>query len=167
MAGPDASELQQQFWVPALAALRDGLKRLGSDLLILYGELPDAFGELKSRLPFEAVCAEEETGLAHTFARDRRVRRWCRETGISLVETPRNGVIRGLTDRDNRMQIWKTRVLSAPLAEPPRVFSSSEVLRRAGASELPKPSVSSGVQPCTENDAWETLRSFLAVRAAT
>ena len=46
------------------------------------------------------LVSHEETGNLWTYARDRRVGAWARETGVRWTELPQSGVVRRLASRD-------------------------------------------------------------------
>lgn len=118
----DASWLQYDAWRQAIDALFEEIRRRGGQALLKVGEAPDVFEALHARIGLEAVYAHEEIGTAATWARDRRVARWARESGLRLHEYPQSGVIRGLVDRGERQPIIKARLLhSAPLPAPSRL----------------------------------------------
>lgn len=171
LSAPDSGDLHVAALLPALRTLRADLQARGGELLVLRGELPAVFEELRGSLPFQAIYAEEETGTAATFERDRRVRRWASEVGVRLTEQPHNGVVRGLTDRDRRMTIWRRRMEEEPLSAPATIPMSADTARRCAVSRLPtaeelgfKPPVGA-VQRVDEPSANRVLESFLYSRA--
>ncbi|MFP4330753.1 MAG: FAD-binding domain-containing protein [Spirochaetaceae bacterium] len=154
-----------------LTALRARLREKESDLLLLLSEVPDAFDKLMGHAPFDAIHVEEETGTRLTYDRDRRLRRWCAHRGVTLREYPRNGVVRGLEDRDRRIDVWRERIESPPLPEPPRIPTSGETKKTAAATPLPSlgelgfEPPGNGVQRLDEGAGERTLTSFLEQRA--
>ncbi|MFP4643957.1 MAG: deoxyribodipyrimidine photo-lyase/cryptochrome family protein [Spirochaetales bacterium] len=134
----DASAMHLNAVRTALSALRDKLRAdYDADLLVIRGDLPEAFDKLRAALPFDAIFAEEETGLAHTFERDKRVRAWARKAGLTFRELPHAGVIRGLGSREDRKRIWNAR-MAYPAIDPPRsIPQAAHALRHARSSELP------------------------------
>lgn len=174
-SAPDASAMHLNAVKNALSALRERLRtRYGADLLVLRGDLPEAFEELYAALPFEAMFAEEETGLAHTFERDKRVRAWARRAGLRFREVPHAGVIRGLSSREERKRIWNDRMERPALHPPSKIDQGDAVLRRARSSELPEfaecgfdaPAPGRGLQRVDESAAHRVLESFLSSRGA-
>jgi deoxyribodipyrimidine photo-lyase len=119
---PDTSARHQAFIAESLIALDAALRERGQGLWVEVGELPAVFDRLHRRFGLAAIHAHEETGTDWTFARDRRVRRWCREQGIGLHEVPQFGVVRGLDDRDGWAKRWEAfmgeAVWPAPAALP-------------------------------------------------
>lgn len=185
--GEDASLLHFRAISKALEGLRRQIQTRGGELLILTGELPEAFHSLRRELPFEAVYSHEETGLAATFRRDRQVRRELRRAGIPFTEVPRNGVVRGLRDRDERIGIWYGRMRREPLPAPRELQVHAHIRAFAAETALLKeeqlptaltrrdrlPAASLGgddgrpvpQQRVDEEAARITLESFLGIRA--
>lgn len=97
---PDTSRRQYVATASALAELSARLEWLGAPLIIRIGTMVEWLGRIHRAIGLTRILAHEETGNAWTFARDRAVRRFCREAGIALVEYPQFGVVRGLRDRD-------------------------------------------------------------------
>jgi deoxyribodipyrimidine photo-lyase len=115
---PDTAARHQAFIAESLADLHQALTELGQGLVIEIGELPEVFERLRDRFGFVAIHAHEETGTDWTFARDRRVRAWCREKGVALHEYPQFGVQRGLKDRDGWAKRWEAFMGEDPVAAP-------------------------------------------------
>ena len=64
------------------------------------GEATEVFQSLHSRRKIVRLLAHEESGHNVSFNRDKRVRKFCKRTGISFNEFLQNGVTRGLKDRN-------------------------------------------------------------------
>lgn len=171
LAAEDTGRLHVQVVVHALARLRADLRALGAELLILHGDLPSAFEQLLGSPGFDTIVAEEETGTHLTFVRDRRIRTWAREREIRFIEFPRNGVIRGLTDRDARMATWRERMDAVVTPAPETIPMSSETRRYCAATAIPEPHelgymrAEGAVQRVDEEAAHIVLNSFLFARA--
>lgn len=163
----DTGDLHWIMVQQALAGLRKSLQAMDAELMVISGDLPVAFEQLRATVPFDRIDAEEETGTAWSFARDRAVRAWAKTAGVTLVEHPHNAVIRPLVDRSVRMRIWNERMRSEP--EPvPRVPMSEALRRQAAVTRLPAaPSRSEfpATQRCDEHAGQRTLASFLTTRS--
>ncbi|MCS7041664.1 MAG: deoxyribodipyrimidine photo-lyase [Bryobacteraceae bacterium] len=153
--GPDYDPRHWAFARQCLEELDGNLRRLGAPLVVRCG---DAVEVLRS-LPVTAVYAHEETGNGWTYARDRRVRRWARDSGIPFFEFPSNGVVRGLRSRDGWSRRWKER-MSGPIIEPPARLLPHGV----DPGGLPPDHCAIEVQKGGERAAHELLDSFLARR---
>lgn len=109
----------------ALDELQTSLVARGGALLELHGNLPDVFAALHVTLPFAAIWAHEETWNALSYARDRRVRAWTKETGVAMHELPSNGVVRRLDSRDGWAERWQQRMRGRVVAAPSRIAGPS------------------------------------------
>ena len=84
---------------------------------VFHREVPDVLRALHERYSIKTIFSHEETGLRITYDRDKAVTRLCREAGIAWREFQSNGVIRGLTDRDDWVERWQ-QTMRAPQQHP-------------------------------------------------
>lgn len=170
IAAPETGALHLTVVLDALTSMRQRLRAAGADLLLLTGEIPAIFEALLGEFPFDRIVAEEETGTHITFDRDRRLRAWARAADVSFDEYPHNGVVRGLTDRDQRMKIWKERMSRAPAPAPSTIPMASPTRKRCAATEIPTTAelglspAAGAVQRVDEEAALIVLESFLQRR---
>jgi deoxyribodipyrimidine photo-lyase len=118
---PDAAAQHWGFIRESLIELDAALRATGhpqAALRVLVGEAVPVLAALHRRLGLAAIHAHEETGNAHTYARDEAVRRWARAHSIPVVEARQFGVVRGLRDRD-RWLAARERVMTAPQTDWP------------------------------------------------
>ncbi|WP_019011737.1 uracil-DNA glycosylase [Deinococcus aquatilis] len=148
-----------------LTELDQALQALGVSLVCRVGEAVDVLNALHAEVGIGALWAHEETGNGVSYARDRRVRAWCRARGVPFTELPQNGVVRRLQSRDGWADLWEERMGASTLRPPAKltgasVFSSG--LR--GHTDL-QVSPNHKRQPSGGRLAAErTLSSFLTVR---
>jgi deoxyribodipyrimidine photo-lyase len=112
-AQPDAAAQHYGFIRESLNVLDQELQALGNRLHVAVGEVVDVLSALHTTSPFEAVHAHEETGNAHTFARDLAVGRWCRAQGVGWHEWAQFGVVRRLHDRREWQPRWERHMAQA------------------------------------------------------
>jgi deoxyribodipyrimidine photo-lyase len=164
---PDYAPAHWTFQRACLAELRDDLASLGQPLVVRVGEAVEVFRQLAAMLPIAAIHAHEETGNAISYARDRAVRRWAQAAGIPLIESPGNGVVRRLPDRDGWAAIWEQR-MRQPLMPIPRALRPVPGIDPGPlptASDLDLgPDAMTGAQAGGERLAHATLASFLSER---
>ena len=98
--GPDWGKFHTYSLLQAQASLRKNLQAFGSALYVSEEEAIETFEKIRLSYDFSAIYAHEETGLAHTFARDKNVATWCASKGIRFIEVRNNGIIRKLKTRD-------------------------------------------------------------------
>ena len=132
------------------------------------GELPGVLEQLLHRSsPLFHLWAHEETGTYETYQRDRRVRAWAKERGISFTELPKDGVIRRLETRDDWARRWRER-MRQPLVPSPEHLLSPELepglppaaCRDFGLTPTQPLALAGG-----EEKAHEVLQSFLEKRS--
>lgn len=154
-SAPDSDSRHWAFVRASLVELRERLAALGAPLVVRTGEAVDV---LRS-LPVTALWAHEETGNGLSYARDRAVRKWARESGIPFTEFPAGGVVRRLQSRDGWSKIWEQR-MAEPAVPPPSALPPHGV----EPGEIPPLRASIDVQQGGERAAHDTLDSFLARR---
>lgn len=97
---PDTSARQWEFTADCLADLRRDLAGLGAPLVVRVGEAVTLLDRICRQNRISRIISHEETGNLWTYARDRRVGAWARQTGIDWTELPQSGVVRRLEGRD-------------------------------------------------------------------
>lgn len=120
-AQPDAAAQHLAFIHESLRDLHRALQARGGQLHLRVGEVTDVLAELHAQHPFEALHAHEETGNAHTYARDLAVGRWCRAHGVGWHEVPQFGVVRRLQSRHTWQPHWEA-LMAAPTATLPPLY---------------------------------------------
>ena len=117
---PDYAVQHLHFTNECLKELQDQLRGLGIPLVIRSGEVCEVMETLRQELGFENLWSHEETGNDLSYRRDRRLQHWCAQQGVRWHESPSNGVVRRLKNRDDWTQHWTRRMGGAPLAPPPK-----------------------------------------------
>jgi deoxyribodipyrimidine photo-lyase len=170
-AQPDASAAHYTFLLESLRELDRELRLLGTRLHIFTGEALPVLGRLHAQLRFEALHAHEETGNAHTYARDLAVGRWCRDEGVAWREYPQFGVVRRLRSRDEWHKRWEEQ-MSAPIEHLPDIcWADSPWAATRPPSLTSLPIVDRWVPPNRQRggrqNALAVLDSFLHERCAS
>ena len=125
VSAPDFDALHWTFLREALSDLRGRLREHGVELLIRVGEAVEVLEKLRRQTGYGFLWSHEETGNAITYRRDRAVAGWAREKGVCWSESPQNGVVRGLRDRDGWSRQWEARMAEQPAKPPPRILPAS------------------------------------------
>ena len=172
MATPEWSAGHLAFIQDCLSELRVKFSEMGSVLAVLRGDMPDTLDRLHDQWAFDELWSHEETGLAVTYDRDRRVAAWCRRRGIRWNERPQHGVVRPLPSRDGWAGRWRRRMSPPPLPAPRSLEGPSPKTQASLASEE-APTTDSSETPRTgmieiqrggETRATAVLHSFLHER---
>lgn len=170
IADPHADERHFRFIHESLADLNEQLAEVDARVHVFHGEVLPALQRLHAAEPIEAIFSHQEVGLQLTFDRDRAVARFCREAGIRWLESPGNGVVRGLKNRAQWATHWD-RFMNARLQVPdwsryrPATLSVDllDALRGAPLPEEWQVPLA-GFQPGGEVEAHDVLRNFLGER---
>lgn len=115
---PDMAGRHWAFVRECLVELREDLGALGQPLVVRQGDVTAVLGELHQAHRTEALWSHEETGNGWTFARDLRVKAWCRAHGTTWHERRQHGVIRRLKSRDGWARRWD-RFMAEGITPPP------------------------------------------------
>ena len=131
--GADTSARQWRFWRGAMADLARAVAARGGRLCLRVGDAVAVLQSLHAEIGPFTLWAHEETGNAFTYARDRAVHRWMRQTGLRFTEMPQFGVIRGARlNRDRWAAGWDTMMARPCLPAPEVVWHGAD-----GAQSLP------------------------------
>lgn len=170
MCGSDYDRRHWAFTHDCLLELRADLARLGAPLVIRQGDMLTVLERMHDDYPFNTIWTHEETGNDITYQRDRAVLRWAKTRGITVDETPNNGVIRVLKDRDERIKLWKKRV-EQPLVPTPQQLQPVEGIDPGHVPTSQELHLTDEgmveIQPGGENMAHAYLHSFLYQRGHT
>jgi deoxyribodipyrimidine photo-lyase len=115
---PDAARQHLGFVQESLKDLQVELKRLGGRLYLAVGDAVAVLDRLHQQSPFLELLSHEETGHAASFARDLRVKRWCRDHRLPWREFRQFGVVRGLKERRHWVNQWEALMRTAPMTVP-------------------------------------------------
>ena len=151
----------------SLAELDACLRALGGRLTCRAGRLPDVFDQLHAEHGVAHLWSHEETGNALSYARDLRVKDWCREHAVPWTEIPQHGVCRPHQSRDGWAARWTTR-MSEPLTPAPTELSTLPAIdsgRILSPADLGLPdSTKTLAQPGGESYGTRLLHTFLERR---
>ena len=164
---PDFDASHLVFINQSLAELDERLRAVGGRLTCRVGRLPDVFDQLHAEHGIARLWSHEETGNALTYARDLRVKTWCRELGIPWTEIPQHGVFRPHASRDGSAQRWTARMNEA-IAPAPRELCTVPAVE-AGRLQQPvdlglPESTKDLAQPGGESHGRRLLHTFLERR---
>jgi len=168
IASPECDAQHAQFAADCVSALRASLAALGLRLLVRVGDVPQVFEGVRREVRFTHLFSHEETGPGWTYARDKRVARWCGEQGVIWQEWPQNGVVRRLRDRTGWAARWQRRMDAPQLPSPQALRDASKPL---AAGEFPalrdlRLPAARATPAAGTAAALSTLHSFLDTRGA-
>jgi deoxyribodipyrimidine photo-lyase len=164
---PDTSPRHLQFIYHSIAALSKTLEPFNRSVDVFYGEALDVFEHLKESFDIKSIFSFRESGTKTTWQRDKKVKLFCKQHYIIWQESQRDGILRGIKNRDAWNKQWHKR-MHAPLIQNSYSFSKQEPLDNPFSfpeklenqlKEYPKQ-----YQPAGEQNAWRYLKSFTAQR---
>lgn len=169
LGATDYAARHWRFTRDCLIELRAALAARGMPLVVRVGEVVEVLAQIHADYALTTILAHEETGNAITYARDRAVRKWAKQNGVLMVETPSGGVVRGLPNRDLWLGFWEKRMIApafpAPTAIRPLEGIEIGVIPDEDALDL-APDPMESIQLGGETAAHQALNSFLQVRGA-
>jgi deoxyribodipyrimidine photo-lyase len=164
---PDTSPRHLQFIYHSIVSLNKTLAPFNRNVDVFYGEALDVFESLKESFDLKAIFSFRESGTKSTWLRDKKVRTFCQQHRIIWQETQRDGILRGIKNRDDWNKQWHTK-MHAPLIQNRYSISNQKTLEHSFSfpeklenqlKEYPKQ-----YQPAGEQNAWRYLKSFTAQR---
>jgi len=164
---PDFDAMHWTFIQESLTELQASLLQHGILLHICKGEAIEVFSSLHAHYGISQLFAHEETGTARTFARDIRVRNWAEKEAIVFHESPQNGVVRRLKDRDGWSKRWGQFMSEgrSTLPDPLQSLDETKKLVIPTAEDLNLPCIDRKVNLVGgESKAHEVLESFIHSR---
>jgi deoxyribodipyrimidine photo-lyase len=126
-AQPDAAMQHYAFMRECADDLAAELAALGLTLTIKVGEAVAVLKQLHATLGSFTLRSFEETGNWASFMRDRAVSAWAGSASVPWIESPGNGVVRRLKDRNQWSKHWMRRMQDAPLLAPAKVRAAIAV----------------------------------------
>lgn len=113
LADPHYSE---RHWRFVTESLIDMNRHLPLKVVVAHGEMVAVLEELILTFDIQTIFSYQETGLASTFARDKRVSRWTKENTVAWRELGSDAVIRPCLNRKSWDTQWQHIMRSAPIA---------------------------------------------------
>ena len=158
----DTSLRHLQFVYHSILAINKKLKPYNRYVEIFYGEAVDIFEYLSSLFQIKTLFSYQESGTEITWKRDKKIKLLCQRNQISWSESQRDGVLRGIKNRDNWNKNWHDKILS-PILKIHYSISQNETIEHPFL--LPKKleeqyqKYPEQFQPAGENSAWKYLHS--------
>jgi len=121
----DFSSFHLQAQWQALAGLEKRLINLGAGMRVVSGEITKKLDELYRLYPFSHLYSHQETGNLISFARDKKVKAWCKYNRIEWIEYSQNSVVRGGNADTRRKGLVHSNFRGRPLVKVPSVFTNS------------------------------------------
>lgn len=164
---PDSSRRHWHFIHDSISDLQTKFSLIGVPLIIRKNEAVSVFQNLLDQFGGFTLWSHEETGNDWTFQRDIAVKNWCRENKITWNETPTNGIVRRLKNRDGWSALrdghMNAEIIKVPIAMTGVSDILSDVLPAKTDSMFGELNIGS-VQKGGRTEAIKVLNSFLKER---
>ncbi|MFM7233557.1 MAG: deoxyribodipyrimidine photo-lyase/cryptochrome family protein [Flavobacteriales bacterium] len=164
---PDTSDRHLQFQYQSLQQINEKLLTYGRSVHVFYSEILEVFSWLSNQFKIDSLYSYRESGIRLTWHRDRMVRQWCTEHTIFWNESKRDGIQRGIRNREGWDKQWHG-FMHAPVIQnsfseqvlsiPDHPFAMPQSLLERW-SHYPRE-----FQPAGEDMAFRYLHSFMETR---
>lgn len=164
---PDTSARHLWFQYLSLIELSNKLEGYHKAPIIFHASADDVFQYLSECFHVKRVYSYQESGIQITYDRDKRIARFFKETGVKWIECKRDGIMRGIKNRDGWDDQWFT-TMNSPIRK--NQYKLQEKLQLENPYPLKEKLVDewcqnvSHFQPPGEDYAWKYLNSFLEER---
>lgn len=163
---PDTSLRHLQFQYHSVQAFNVQNANTGKWIHVFHAEALEVLELLQQKYKIKALLSYQESGISLTWQRDKRIAAFCREQDIVWKEFQRDGIIRGIKNREHWDKQWYQAICS-PIIQNQK---STNCLQRVFPESI-HPSLEEGLkqypatfQPAGEVYAWQYLNSFVEAR---
>lgn len=159
----DSSLRHQQFVYHSLLEMNRTLEKFGRKVLIFHAEAIDVFAHLNDTFDLKEVFSCQESGTQITWDRDKAMKRYFEQNNIKWTEFQRDGILRGIKNRDGWDHFWFEYVSEPVLSNS---YSTNTLEEYEHSFQLEKSyqeeliNYSSSFQLPGEKYGWKYLRSF-------
>ena len=103
---PDWSPRHLWFALESIKNINLTLKAYNKQVEVIYSEAEEIFDSLSTKYQILNIFSHIETGVKETWDRDVRLRNHFKSKRINWIESPTNGVIRGINSRNGWDRRW-------------------------------------------------------------
>ncbi len=164
---PDSSLRHLQFVYHSILSLNKTLAQFKRQVDIFYGEAIEIFTSIQRQFDIKTIFSYNESGTQITWQRDKKIKLFCKHSQIIWKEYQRDGIIRGIKNRNNWNKKWHI-VMHKPMHK--NKYSIAELKPFEHSFLLPKrletklKDYPKQFQPAGEQNAIRYLNSFAAKR---
>ncbi len=103
---PDTSLRHLRFIHQSLVDLNSKLQPYNRQIQLLYGEAIEILNSISTQHKINTLFSYQESGTRITWQRDKAISKWCHQNGTQWIESQRDGIIRGISDRKDWAKNW-------------------------------------------------------------
>ena len=166
---PDTSDRHLSFIYHSIKDMNKKLSKFNKEVQIFYGDSKDIFDQLFSSFKVNNLFSYQESGIKISWERDKAVKEICCKKTVNWYEFQRDGIIRGIKNRDGWNKNWHIEMHKKIIENK---FYKQEKIQLKNYFKMPKPfekkikTANNSFQPAGEKNAWKYLRSFLNKRVS-
>ncbi len=167
MAYPDTSIRHLQFQYQSILHLNQKLQPKNKAVTIFYSEVNQVLALIQQQYDIVNLFSYQESGIQLSYSRDKKVQKFCQEHQITWSQFQRDGIIRGIHNRNGWDKQWYA-TMHSPTIKNEFKFQESMTLDNpyplsdAILSSLKNYPVS--YQPAGEDFGMKYLHSFISGR---
>ena len=169
IAYPDTSLRHLIFVYHSILALNKILAKFNRKVEIFYGESLEVFSFFNDSFKISSIISYQESGTKFSWDRDKKVQQFCKSNKIDWHQYQRDGIIRGIKNRNNWRKFWNTK-MSEPLIHNYYSICTNDELQHPflipSSLEKKLQVYPKKIQPAGEKNALRYLQSFSAKRVA-
>ncbi len=162
MAAPDWDIRHGRFAFESAEDVRKSLETKGLTLHIVHAEVGEVLGQLSQAVEIHTLFSHQETGNDLSFSRDRAVKRWCRQKGVTWTEFQQDGVVRGLRNRHGWTKQWLAHVTGEQAAIDWEKLRAHPLAIDFFAEKIPLPTSLQERNPAFQPGGWTNGHRYLA-----
>lgn len=164
MAWPDTSLRHLKFQWESIDDMNRRMEESGNGKIIQsHTSILDFLAWICAEFSVVRMLSYQESGLLHTWDRDKKVAVFLKDRGIEWVECQRDGIIRGIRNRKGWDEKWEG-FMKAPLFENSFHHYHYESVSVPFPAWNPPTEAPTSIQSGGETMAWKYLKSFGAER---
>jgi deoxyribodipyrimidine photo-lyase len=164
---PDLADRHLKFIYHSLLEMNKSLKQKNREILIWHTDAIEGFEKIKSHFSINSIFSYQESGTQISWERDKSVASWCNKNNINWEEFKRDGIVRGISNRNNWDRQWYA-TINHPTIKNTFSFTTInlEIFKTAGPPEFfnTLQNYPEQFQPAGEKNAWKYLHSFTRER---
>ena len=167
MTYPDYDDRHGRFIYHSIMEMNEQLTPYHKQVRCYHERVECVFEYLHAHCEIDTVFSYQESGIQVTYDRDKLIKKWLRAKGISWHEYPRDGIIRGIKNRNGWDKAWR-HTMAQPVTQ--NQFQAQEPIELEEKYALPEEMVSgwqdypSDMIKPGEHRAWQYLQSFMVER---
>lgn len=112
---PDSSERHQQFIYHSIQCMNEQWLSVNRRVEIFYAEAYNVFSFLLKKYDIQTVFSYQESGIRATLNRDKTIAQVLKSHAVTWQECQRDGILRGIKNRDSWDKQWYGVMHQAPL----------------------------------------------------